>query len=87
MTQGTEGVIERKARELHDSYERLAPKFGYETRDESRVEWQRLDPKLRALMIAAVDEVFGPIIHSQAKALSFIAHRELHFDYVEWKME
>ena len=45
------------ARDLHDTYERLAPDYGYSTRPESRKEWSELPDNLRHLMLAVVDSV------------------------------
>lgn len=47
------------ARRFHEAYERLAPEFGYETRPESAVPWERVPERNRALMIAVVSEVLG----------------------------
>lgn len=40
------------ARRFHDLYEELAPSFGYETRPESRVEFDALPRENRHLMVA-----------------------------------
>lgn len=51
------------ARTFHESYERLAPDFGYKTREDSAVPWEDVPPENRALMIAtaaAVLERFSP---------------------------
>lgn len=45
------------ARMFHEHYERLAPGYGYETRPESRCEWGKVQPELRALMTHVVSEV------------------------------
>lgn len=50
------------ARRFHDAYERLAPRFGWETQQRSRVEWDDLPEENRALMVAVVAEVVGPIV-------------------------
>ena len=41
------------ARTGHDAYERLAPEYGYTTRQKSRVSWERLPQEHRDLMVAA----------------------------------
>lgn len=55
---GDEVEGERIARAFHETYERLAPKFGYETRRESAVAWDEVPEQNRALMIAVAREVF-----------------------------
>lgn len=49
------------AQSFHETYERLAPSFGYTTRPESRVPWQQVPEQNRKLMVAVVDEVVGPL--------------------------
>ena len=48
-------MSEKLARLFHDTYERLAPKYGYETRKETR----QFDPNTPngKLMIAVTDEI------------------------------
>lgn len=48
---------EQLAQRFHDTYERLAPSFGYETRKESKVEWTNVPENNRQLMIAVATEV------------------------------
>ena len=40
------------AKLFHETYERLAPEYGYETRVESRVPWHELPSGNQQLMIA-----------------------------------
>lgn len=40
------------ARRFHQIYERLAPEYGYKTRDESAVAWEDVPDKNKTLMIA-----------------------------------
>ena len=40
------------ARRFHETYERLAPEYGYETRRESAVPWDEVPEPNRALMTA-----------------------------------
>ena len=42
---------------FHEAYERLAPEFGYRTREESAVPWERVPARNRDLMTATVGEV------------------------------
>jgi ribosomal protein L37AE/L43A len=47
-------AYERVARTFHGIYEATAPDHGYETRPESRVAWEDVPEKNRALMIGTV---------------------------------
>jgi hypothetical protein len=47
----------RIARAFHDTYERLAPDFGYRTREESAVPWEQVPSRNRILMIATVQDL------------------------------
>jgi hypothetical protein len=42
---------------FHATYERLAPSFGYETREASAVAWERVPEQNRRLMVAVAGEV------------------------------
>lgn len=50
-------TAEELARLFHDTYERLAPAFDYETRRESAVAWEDVPLNNRALMIATAQQV------------------------------
>ena len=45
------------ARTFHESYERLAPSFGYDTRDDSRQPWEQVPESNRKLMVATAEAV------------------------------
>jgi hypothetical protein len=47
----------RMARAFHEAYEKLAPRFGYKTREESAVPWNELPEANRELMIATASLV------------------------------
>lgn len=47
------------ARFFHDTYETLAPAFGYETRRASAVPWEQVPQQNRALMVAVCHEVLN----------------------------
>lgn len=51
------GDPEEIARAFHDTYERLAPAFSYETREESAVDWEDVPEDNRLLMIATVTQL------------------------------
>ena len=42
---------------FHETYERLAPEFGYETREASAVEWANVPDNNKALMTAVCAEI------------------------------
>lgn len=48
---------ESLARQFHETYERLAPSFGYQTRKESSVPWTDVPEKNKRLMIAVAVEI------------------------------
>lgn len=48
---------ESLARLFHETYERLAPRYGYATREESAVAWESLPNDNRHLMTAVAKEV------------------------------
>jgi hypothetical protein len=50
-------TAESIARSFHVTYEVLAPAMGYATREESRVPWERVPEKNRALMVATVRDL------------------------------
>lgn len=50
-------MSERLARLFHETYERLAPTFGYATRKDSAVPWEQVPDRNKRLMIAVADEV------------------------------
>lgn len=45
------------ARLFHETYERLAPDYGYRTREASAVPWDEVPERNRSLMIATADHV------------------------------
>ena len=47
------------ARRFHQTYERMAPQYGYETRPESRVAWDNVPEANRRLMIAVCAEILA----------------------------
>lgn len=49
----------RWAQMFHETYERLAPEFGYKTREASAVPWEDVPENNKALMIAVANEVIA----------------------------
>lgn len=45
-------TAEELAQKFHETYERLAPSFGYETRKDSAKPWSEVPDKNKKLMIA-----------------------------------
>ena len=56
-TQAPETPAERLARFFHETYERLAPEYNYETRKASAVPWQLVPENNKRLMIAVAGEI------------------------------
>jgi hypothetical protein len=50
---------ERLAQRFHETYERLAPNFGYKTREASAKPWSEVPVNNRALMIAVCAELLA----------------------------
>lgn len=50
-------LADKVARKFHESYERLAPDHGYETRAASAVPWEQVPANNKALMRAVVLEL------------------------------
>jgi len=50
---------ENLARLFHETYERLAPEFGYRTREASAVPWDEVPETNRALMVATAEHVIA----------------------------
>jgi hypothetical protein len=48
---------EELARFFHETYERLAPEYQYETREDSAVPWDEVPEDNKRLMIATAAEV------------------------------
>jgi hypothetical protein len=45
------------ALEFHEAYERLAPEFGYKTREASAKPWSEVPEQNKKLMIAVVEDL------------------------------
>jgi hypothetical protein len=55
-------TAEELARAFHETYERLAPDFGYETRRESAVPWEQVPENNKNLMIAVCGELLKGVL-------------------------
>lgn len=49
----------RIARRFHETYEELAPVFGYKTREESAVPWEDVPDRNKRLMVATVRKLIA----------------------------
>jgi hypothetical protein len=57
-------AAERIAQAFHESYERLAPDHGYETREASAKPWSEVPEQNKGLMVAVIEELLeNGIIH------------------------
>jgi hypothetical protein len=54
-------LAEGLARRFHETYERLAPHFNYETRPESAVAWEDVPEANRRLMVATCEAIFDEV--------------------------
>lgn len=60
LAQQQEGLeAEQLAKLFHETYERLAPQFGYETRKDSARPWADVPEKNKRLMIAVCTELLA----------------------------
>lgn len=71
-------AIEKRAREFHEAYERLAPQFGYETRPETR-EFDPESPNGRLMMavVAALTPPEGYVAAPEDPSLAMTAAGQL----------
>ena len=54
-----DAAVEAVARAFHNTYERLAPHYDYETRKSSAVPWENVPANNRALMVAVVADLLA----------------------------
>lgn len=63
---------EQLAQFFHETYERLAPSFGYQTREESAVSWSHVPENNKQLMIAVAAQVLASRFCKQVEPLPVI---------------
>lgn len=66
-TGGAAEDAESVARLFHETYERLAPKHGYRTREASAVPWEQVPAANRALMVETVGVVLAELARLRAE--------------------
>lgn len=71
---------EQLAQRFHEAYERLAPDFGYKTREASAKPWAEVPENNRALMTAVCAEVGGPLLDALTAAERELAEAERHIE-------
>ena len=54
--------VEPIARLFHDTYEELAPRYGWETQERSRKEWADVPPENKAVVLATTAEVVRRLV-------------------------
>ena len=52
-------TAEQLAQFFHETYEELAPRFSYKTRQASSVPWSQVPEPNKSLMIAVAEKVLG----------------------------
>lgn len=63
------GSEDRIAQAFHEAYERLAPDFGYKTREASAKPWEQVPENNRALMAAVVRSLLDNGIISDHRSM------------------
>lgn len=66
---------EQLAEFFHTTYERLAPEFGYETREASAKPWSEVPTQNKALMIAVAGEVLAELDKTQTSGVTHLGYR------------
>lgn len=56
---------EALAKRFHETYERLAPAYGYKTREASAVPWDDVPKTNKDLMIAVCREIQGDVLDTE----------------------
>lgn len=89
MDEGTTptDIYELVARHFHEAYERLAPDFGYKTREASAVPWEDVPEANKRLMEATVAEVFEQVGYWRADVSDQCQHCEPDRLYQRWSKD
>ena len=54
----TEQQADSLAKQFHEAYENAAPNYGYETREESRTNWEDVPERNKLVMRATMQALF-----------------------------
>lgn len=81
------------AQAFHEAYERLAPRYGYETRQQSAVPWRQVPKRNRDLMTATVESLLDAGTIRGPERCSFVTpsgrcslgsgHTQAHHSYTK----
>jgi protein-tyrosine-phosphatase len=77
---------ETLAQIFHETYERLAPEHGYETRKESAKPWEEVPANNKSLMVAVCGEILArlqpvrPMVPHLAIAMQYVVEKVPDFD-------
>lgn len=67
---------------FHETYERLAPDFGYRTREASAKPWANVPEQNRALMTATSGHVLAEVLRAAAECLdAYAASQTIYGDW------
>ena len=69
MTAEEMAIAHEIAREFHESYERLAPQYGYETREETAVPWSEVPEDNKLLMVGVVADLLDKGVIRQGRTV------------------
>ena len=78
---------EAVAKLFHETYERLAPAFGYKTRQDTRVSWESLPEHNKRLMIATAAEVLALLFPLEGEKPSENEPFSVRSTHIEEKQE
>jgi hypothetical protein len=67
---------EELARLFHETYERLAPHYGYKTREASAVPWSDVPANNKALMINVADDILAELDRTADTSAEDALHNE-----------
>jgi hypothetical protein len=68
-------AAEQLARLFHETYERLAPDFGYRTRTASAVPWPEVPTNNQLLMVATAAEVLRALDQDPGDAIAMLVSK------------
>jgi len=69
-------AAEQLAKLFHEMYERLAPQFGYKTRDDSAAGWEKVPEINRTVMLATCEEVLRKLDQDPGEKLAMLVSKQ-----------